>query len=71
MGVVTVELCDNLDSSATLPVTDDLLAVRRREEALPVVQLPLHPRVVRDVRVPLWTSHLQTLMFKLKSLIFD
>ena len=65
MGVVTVELCDNLDSSASLPVTDNLLAVRRGEEALPVV-LALH-RVVRDVRVPLWTSHLQTWMFKLKS----
>ena len=71
MGVVTVELGDDLDRSAALPVADDLLAVRRREEAFPVVQLPLHPRVVRDVRVALWTSHLQTWRFKLKTAIFD
>ena len=67
VGIVTVELCDNLDSSATLAVTDDLLAVGRGEEALAVHLLNLHPCVVCDVRVPLGTSHLQTWRFKLKS----
>ena len=64
MGVVTVEFCDNLDSSPALAVADDLLAVSCWEEALAVV-LHLH-RVVCDVCVPLGTSHLKTWMFRLK-----
>ena len=64
MGVVTVEFCDNLDSSPSLAVADYLLAVSCWEEALAVV-LDLH-RVVRDVCVPLGTSHLKTWMFRLK-----
>ena len=57
MSVVTMELCDDLDSPAALSVGDDLLAVGGWEEALPVVVPVVLHRVVRDVRVPLGTTH--------------
>ena len=57
MSVVTVELCDDLDSPPALSVGDDLLAVGGGEEALPVVVAVVLHRVVRDVRVALGTTH--------------